>query len=576
MKMSNLFSQTTREAPAGTEVAGHAFLLRAGFVRQLAAGIFSYLHFGQRSLQKIEAIMREEIDGIGGQEIKMPIVHPAALWQESGRWYAIDDELGRFVDKNGRNMVLAMTHEEVVTDLARREIQSYKQLPQLIYHIQLKWRDDPRPRAGLIRGREFTMLDSYTLDASWDGLDAQYQAHYDAYFRIFRRCGLDTIAVEADTGMMGGILAHEYMYLTPIGEDTLLLCADCGYQANRQIATFRKAAAAEEALLPVEKVATPDTKTIEDLANFLGVPQAKTAKAVFMTATVADGEEKTEKLVFAVLRGDMVLNETKLANVVGAVVLRPSTEEEIRAVGAEPGYASPLGLQNVLLVVDDAVTSSPNLVAGANEAGYHLKHVNYGRDYEADIVADIAAAEDGAACPECGSAMTAVRGVEVGNIFKLGTHYSAKLGATFLDENGRSQPIIMGCYGIGVTRLLACIAEEHHDEHGLIWPMSVAPYQVHLLSLRGGEETAVSLYEQLQAVGVEVFFDDRDESPGVKFNDADLLGLPLRLTVSGRSLQNGGVELKLRHEAEREIVAVEDIVAKTHELIVQLMAVESS
>ncbi len=571
MKMSNLFSQTVREAPAGTEVAGHAFLLRAGFVRQLAAGIFSYLHLGQRSLQKIEAIMREEIDGIGGQELKMPIVHPAALWQESGRWYEIEDELGRFVDKNGRDMVLAMTHEEVVTDLTRKEIQSYKQLPQLIYHIQLKWRDDPRPRAGLIRGREFTMLDSYTLDATWDGLDAQYQAHYDAYFRIFRRCGLDTIAVEADTGMMGGTLAHEYMYLTPIGEDTLLLCADCDYQANRQIATFRKTAADEEALLPIEKVATPDTKTIEDLANFLEVPKAKTAKAVFLTATVADGEEKAEKLVFAVLRGDMDLNETKLANVVGAVALRPSTEEEILAVGAEPGYASPIGLQDVLVVVDDAVTSSPNLVAGANEAGYHLKNVNYGRDYEAEIVADIAVADDGAACPECGTAMTAVRGVEVANIFKLGTHYSEKLGATFLDENGRLQPVIMGSYGIGVTRLLACIAEEHHDEHGLIWPMSVAPYQVHLLSLRGGEDTAVSLYEQLQAAGIEVFFDDRNESPGVKFNDADLIGLPIRLTVSGRSLKNGGVELKLRHESEREIVAVDDIVAKTKDLIAQLM-----
>lgn len=571
MKMSNLFSQTGREAPAGTEVAGHAFLLRAGFVRQLAAGIFSYLHFGQRSLQKIEAIMREEIDGIGGQEIKMPVVHPAALWQESGRWYEIGDELGRFVDKNGRNLALAMTHEEVVTDLARKEIQSYKQLPQLIYQIQLKWRDDPRPRAGLIRGREFTMLDSYTLDASWDGLDAQYQAHYDAYFRIFRRCGLDTIAVEADTGMMGGTLAHEYMYLTPIGEDTLLLCADCGYQANRQIATFRKTAVSAEVLLPIEKVATPDTKTIEDLANFLGIPKAKTAKAVFMTAAVVDGEEKAEKLVFAVLRGDMDLNETKLANVVGAVDLRPSTEEEIRAVGAEPGFASPLGLQNVLLVVDDAVISSPNLVAGANEAGYHLKNVNYGRDYEANIVADIASAEGGAACPECGSAMTAVRGVEVGNIFKLGTHYSTKLGATFLDENGRSQPIIMGSYGIGVTRLLACIAEEYNDEHGLIWPMSVAPYQVHLLSLRGGEDTAVSLYEQLQGAGVEVFFDDRDESAGVKFNDADLLGLPIRLTVSGRSLQNGGVELKLRHESEREIIPVDDIIARTKELITQLL-----
>lgn len=574
MKMSKLFTQTMREAPAGTDVVGHAFLLRAGFVRQLAAGIFSYLHLGQRSLQKIEAILREEINGIGGQEILMPVVHPATLWQESGRWYEVDDEMGRFLDKNGRNMVLAMTHEEIVTDLARREIQSYKQLPQLPYHIQTKWRDDPRPRAGLIRGREFTMLDSYTLDATEAGLDAQYQAHYDAYFRIFNRCGLETIAVESDTGMMGGTLAHEYMYLTPMGEDTLLVCAECGYQANRQVATFRKSIADEEAMLDIERVATPDTKTIEDLANFLDVPQAKTAKAVFMTATVVDRAEKAEKLVFAVVRGDMELNETKLTNAVGAVALRPSTEEEIRAVGAEPGYASPIGIKDVLVVVDEAVTTSPNLVAGANKAGYHLKNVNYGRDYEADIMDDITAAEDGAGCPECGAALQAVRGVEVGNIFKLGTHYSDKLGATFLDENGRSQSIIMGCYGIGVTRLLACIAEEHNDEYGLIWPMSVAPYQVHLLSLKGGQEQAEELYQQLQDAGIEVFFDERDESPGVKFKDADLIGIPIRLTVSGRSLKNGGVELKLRHESERLIVAVEDVLVKMQELIAYLLSVD--
>ena len=415
------------------------------------------------------------------------------------------------------------------------------------------------------------MLDSYTLDATWEGLDTQYDAHYDAYFRIFSRCGLETIAVESDTGMMGGTMAHEYMYLTPIGEDTLLLCDRCGYQANRQIATFQKEAAVEESVLEIEKVATPDTKTIEDLANFLDVPKAKTAKAVFMTATVAEGEEKIEKLVFAVIRGDMELNETKLTNAVEALSLRPSTEEEIRAVGAEPGYASPLGIQEVLVVVDEAVTTSPNLVAGANEEGYHFKNVNYGRDYKADIVTDLAAAEDGAACSQCGSAMRAVRGVEVGNIFKLGTRYSEKLGATFLDENGRSQPIIMGSYGIGVTRLLACIAEEYNDEYGLIWPMAVAPYQVHLLSLKGGEVVAEDLYQQLRAAGIEVFFDERNESPGVKFKDADLIGIPIRLTVGSRSLKNGGAELKLRHEAERSIVAVDDVLAKMQELIGQLI-----
>lgn len=561
MKMSRLFNQTLRDAPAGTEVAGHGFLLRAGYVRPLAAGIFSYLHLGERSLRKIEAIMRQEIDAIGGTELKMPVVHPAALWQESGRWYKIDTELGRFLDKNGRDMVLAMTHEEVVTDLARRELQSYKQLPQLVYHIQIKWRDDPRPRAGLIRAREFTMLDSYTLDMDEAGLDAQYQAHYVAYFRIYGRCGLPVIAVESDTGMMGGSMAHEYMYLNPIGEDSLLLCGACNYQANRQIATFAKPTAVAEEPLPWEKVATPDTKTIEALAQLLGVPKAKTAKAVFMTATVAQGEEKVEKLVFAVVRGDMELNETKLGYAVQALALRPSTEEEIRAVGAEPGYASPVGLPGVLVVADDAIMQSPNLVAGANEAGYHLRHVNAGRDFTPDLVADIVAAEEGAACPQCGAALQMVRGVEVGNIFKLGTFYSAAMGATVLDEAGKPIPVVMGSYGIGVTRLLACLAEHYHDDAGLCLPVTVAPYQVHLVALRGGEETADQLYAHLQAAGLEVLYDDRDERPGVKFNDADLIGLPLRLTVSQRSLAEGGVEMKLRTEAAREVVALADVVA---------------
>lgn len=570
MRMSQIFNQTLREAPAGTEVEGHKFLLRAGYVRQLAAGIFTYLHFGDRSLQKIEAILRQEMDALNGQEMKMPLVHPAQIWQESGRWYDVGDEMGRFLDKNGRDMVLAMTHEEVVTDIARHEIQSYKQLPKLVYHIQLKWRDDPRPRAGLIRAREFTMLDSYSLDADWESFDQQYKAHYDAYFRMFARCGLPVIAVEADVGMMGGTEAHEYMYLSSIGEDTLLICDTCGYKANRQIATFQKPAAAPEEALPLEKVATPDTKTIEALAALLHIPKAKTAKAVFLTAVNKQSHE--EQLVFAVVRGDMELNETKLANAADALSLRPSTEEEIQAIGAVPGYASPIGLENVLVIVDEAVISSPNLVAGANEVGFHLKNVNVDRDYEANIVADIAAAEDGSLCPTCGSAMTAVRGVEVGNIFKLGTRFSASMAANFLDENGQSQPIIMGCYGLGVTRLLACLAEEHHDENGLVWPMSVAPYQVHLVSLRGGEETAVTIYNQLQAAGIEILYDDRDERPGVKFNDADLIGIPIRLTVSKRSLENGGVECKLRHEAERRIMPLENLVSEIQALMHKLQS----
>lgn len=559
MRMSRLFNQTLREAPADSEVIGHQLLVRAGFIRPLAAGLFSYLHLAHRSMDKIKAIMRQEIDGIGGQEVTMPVVNPADVWQESNRWYEIGDEMGRFVDKNGRDMVLAMSHEEIITDLARREIQSYRQLPQLIYHIQTKWRDDPRPRAGLIRAREFTMLDSYSLDADWEGLDAQYEVHIEAYFRIFGRCELPVIAVEADVGMMGGTMAHEYMYLTPIGEDTLLLCEKCGYRANRQIATFQKVMGGEEAVRPLEKVATPNTRTIEDLVHFLNIPKSKTAKAVFMMATIAEGQERREQFVFAVVRGDMEVNETKLGNAVKAQSLRPATEAEIRAIGAEPGYGSPVGVTGAVVVVDTAAAQSPNLVAGANEEGYHLLNVNPERDYKADIEADITAAQEGDGCPQCGTAMRTVRGVEVANIFKLGTHYSDKMGAMFLAKDGKQRPIIMGSYGIGVGRLLGCIAEQYHDEHGLMWPVAVAPYQVHLLSLRGGEETAGALYSQLQQAGFEVLFDDRDESPGVKFNDADLIGLPLRITVSKRSLESGGAEVKLRHEKERQLVPLPEL-----------------
>ena len=563
MKMSQLFGQTLREAPTEAEVASHSLLLRAGFIRPLGAGIFSYLHFAKRSMQKIEVILRDEMDKIGGQEISMPVVHPADLWKETGRWYQIGSEMGRFKDRNDHDMVLAMTHEEVVADLVRREVQSYKQLPRLIYHLQTKWRDDPRPRAGLIRVREFTMKDSYSLDADWDGLDRQYRAHYQAYFNIFRRCGLDVVAVKSDSGMMGGKLAHEYMYLTPIGEDTLLLCDNCGYTANRQVARFQKAPAAPEELKAIEKVQTPECKSIEDLADYLGIPKAKTAKAVFFMATIPEGKELTEKFIFAVVRGDMELNETKLTNAICSRDLRPATEDEIKTVGAVPGYASPVGLKNVLVVIDDILPDSPNLVAGANKAGYHLLNTNYPRDFTAEIVTDIAAADEGHACPNCGSPLRVERGVEVGNIFKLGSRYSEALGCSFLDKDGLQKPVIMGSYGIGVGRLLACVAEEHHDDHGLIWPVTIAPYQVHLVLLRGKgdpktEEIAKKLYVNLQAAGIEVLFDDRDESPGVKFNDADLIGLPVRITVSERAIIQGGVELKLRHKEDKSIVPLEE------------------
>jgi len=565
MRISHLFSTTLRESPSGAEIASHQLLLRAGFIRPLGAGIFSYLPLARRLMNKIQAILHEEMAKIGGQEISMPVVHPAEVWQVTGRWYQIGSEMGRFKDKNNHDMVLAMTHEEVVADLVKNEIHSYKQLPALIYHIQTKWRDDPRPRAGLIRVRDFTMLDSYSLDVDWEGLQTQYQAHYEAYHRIFKRCGLPVVAVQSDTGMMGGKIAHEFMYLSPIGEDSLVFCDHCGYAANRQTAQFKKPVAPSEQALPMEKVATPGAHTIEELSNYLNIPANRTAKAVFMIATIPDenGGPAVDRFVFAVVRGDMDVNETKLANCIKARDLRPATDEEILAIGAVPGYASPVGLKKCLIVVDDAIISSPNLVAGANLEGYHLRNVNYGRDYDADITVDISAAFDGAGCPQCGEPMHMQRGVELGNIFQLGTRYSDSVGCTFLDENGQTKPVIMGSYGIGVGRLLACIGEEHHDEKGFCWPVSVAPYPIHLVALMNKnpdiQTKADLLYEHLVAAGLEPLYDDRMETPGVKFNDADLIGLPVRITISERSLNAGGVEVKRRTGTETVILPLDGL-----------------
>ena len=566
MRMSQLFSRTLRESSADAEVASHQLLLRAGFIRQLASGIFSYLPLAQRALNKVENIVRAEMNAIGGQELTMPVVHPADIWKETGRWYQVGAEMGRFRDRADREMVLALTHEEVVGDLVRREVRSYRQLPRLIYHIQTKWRDDPRPRAGLIRVREFTMKDSYSLDADWEGLEAQYRAHYQAYFNIFNRCGLPTIAVRSDVGMMGGSAAHEFIYLTPVGEDSLTLCPSCGYSANRQIAHFRKPQVAEEEMGAMEKVSTPSVTTIEKLAGFLDVPESRTAKAVFAVATVLEGREEAEKFVIAVVRGDMEVNETKLTNALQAKGIRPAHEDEIKVAGAVPGYGSALGVSGAVVVVDDAIPVSPNLVAGANEEGYHLKNVNYGRDFKADLVCDIAAAQEGDPCPECGEPMGMSRGVEVGNIFQLGTRYSDALGCVFLDADGVPKPVVMGSYGIGMGRLLACIAEEHHDEHGLVWPLSVAPFQVHIVSLAkdGGTvaEASAELYRQCAEAGIEALLDDRPENAGVKFNDADLIGVPVRLTVGQRSLKQGRVEMKLRRGEDRVEVALEEVVSR--------------
>jgi prolyl-tRNA synthetase len=568
MRMSKLFSQTLRDTPVEAETANHALLLRAGFIRPLAAGIFDYLPLGRRSMDKIQRIMREEMDRIGGQEITMPVVQPAELWQESGRWYAIGSEMGRFKDKNNRDMVLAMTHEEAAADLIRREIRSYRQLPALIYHIQTKWRDDPRPRAGLIRVREFTMLDSYSLDADWQGLQRQYDDHYAAYHHIYERCGLPVRAVKADTGMMGGKVAHEFMYLTPIGEDTLAFCTRCDYSANRQVARFKRPEIPAEDPLPLEKVATPHASSIAELAEFLRIPTEKTAKAVFFSAEIQGRE--TPLLVFALVRGDMEANETKLTNLVHAKDLRPATDDEIRRVGAEPGYASPIGLKphpDLMVIADEMIPDCRNLAAGANEAGFHFIQSNYGRDYTANLVADIASIRAGDCCPECGTPVELVRGVEVANIFQLGTRYSDALGCTFTAEDGSIQPVIMGSYGIGVGRLLACLAEEHHDERGLCLPASVAPYHIHIVCLPGKTidtlARALELAASLEQAGLEVLLDDRmDASAGVKFNDADLIGLPVRLTVSEKALNQGGIEYKLRRSDDRQIIPVDTLVGQ--------------
>ncbi|HEY7708624.1 MAG TPA: proline--tRNA ligase [Candidatus Entotheonella sp.] len=580
MRMSRLFSQTLRDVPADVEMPSHMLSLKAGLVRPLAAGIYSVLPLGRRALTKIENIIREEMDAIGGQEITMPVVHPADLWKQTERWYQVGPELVRFQDRAQRDMVLGMTHEEVVADLVKQEIRSYRQLPCLLYQIQTKFRDEPRARGGLIRVREFTMKDSYSLDADGEGLDQQYRAHYQAYFNIFNRCHLPVIAVEADVGMMGGQGAHEYMYLNAIGEDTLVLCDACGYAANRQVAEVRKATPPSEDARPMQKVATPDVTTIDALADYLNLPTSRTAKAVFFVATV-DGEavgEERHQFVFAVVRGDTELNETKLANALNARELRPAQEGEIRAVGAEPGYASPIGLDlsDALVIVDDLIPRCPNLVAGANEAGYHLRDTNYGRDYEAPFVADIVAAQEGDLCPQCGASLRTSRGVEVGNIFKLGTKYTTALGGMYLDRDGTEKPVVMGCYGIGSGRTLACVLEEHHDEKGICFPISIAPYHVHCVAMtqRAPEvaDIADRLYQDAWAQGIEMLLDDRDATPGVKFNDADLIGLPLRITLGPRSLKAGGVELKFRDQDETRIVPLDGIVSTLRSEIDRLLA----
>lgn len=573
MRISHLFGRTLREAPADAELPSHKLLVRGGFIRPLGAGLFSLMPLGWRVTQKVERIIREEMDAIGGQEMLMPVVHPADLWRESGRYDQIGPEMGRFKDRADRDMVLAMTHEEVVTDLARTEISSYRQLPQIVYHLQTKWRDEPRSRGGLVRVREFTMKDSYSFDRDEAGMMASYDKHRIAYDRIYRRTGLRFYVVGADTGMMGGKLSEEFMAPSPWGEDIILISESGDYAANREVATFRRDEPVAEEALPVEEVATPATPTIEALAELLGVPTSRTAKAVFFTGD-------SGRLIFAVIRGDLEVNETKLRKATGEGDLVPATAEAIRAAGVEPGYASPVGLApsaDVVIVADVSIRDTPNLVAGANRAGYHLKNVNHGRDWTATIVDDIAAAEDGFPSPTDGAPLRAERAIEIGNIFALGDRYTVAFGATYLDEGGEANPILMGCYGIGSGRLVASIVEQNYDDRGILWPAPVAPYSVYLTWIgkdtdHDTYEAAAGIYADLTAAGIDVLFDDRTERPGVKFADAELIGCPLRLSVSTRTLAEGQAELRLRTAPESELIPLGDVQAVIRQRLDDLLA----
>jgi len=558
MRLSELFFATLRDDPGEAEMPSHRLLLRAGYLRQLGSGIYSLLPLGKRVSDRVEQVIREEINAIGGQEMEMPVVHPAEVWKESGRYFKIGPELVRFKDRGERDMVLAMTHEEVVAILLRDIVQSYRQLPMIVYHFQTKFRDEPRARGGLIRVREFVMKDSYSCDLDEAGLDVSYRKHDAAYRKIFERLGLDAIAVRSDVGIMGGTAAHEFMVLNDFGEDTLVLCDSCDFADNQQIANVGKPDPGPEDLLPMEDVETPGATTIDALATYLGIPKARTAKAAFFMT--GDG-----RFVAAIVRGDYDVNETKLVNALKARGgLRPATLDEIKARGMEAGYGSPIGAKDAVVVVDDLVARSPNLVAGANRVGWHVRNVNVPRDYQPDLIVDITNAREGDPCPSCGSPVKLRNGIEVGNIFKLGTDFTNAFGSMYLGEDGERHPIVMGSYGIGLGRNVACIVEAHHDDKGIAWPDEVAPYAAHLVSIGAGRdenvrETAERLHALAAEAGRDILYDDRDESPGVKFTDAELLGMPWILTVSPRSLAAGGVEVTRRATGERRTASIGEV-----------------
>ncbi len=565
MLVSRMLEKTLRDDPAEAEIVSHRLMLRAGLINQVAAGVYSYLPLAWRSLRKIELIIREEMDNAGGQELRMPALQPRDLWDRSGRTEAMGKNMFKFRDRRERDLVIAPTHEEVVTNIIKANVHSYRDLPQILYQIQTKFRDEERPRAGLLRVREFDMKDAYSFDADEEGLDLSYQAMVRAYTNIFERCGLDSVIVEADSGAIGGKDSHEFMALAEAGEDTVLMCQDdgCSYAANEEKAVFVKPEQPIEGHLPLEDVHTPGIKTIEELAQHQGIPAGKTLKAVFYWA---DGE-----VVFAVIRGDLDVNEIKLLNTLKANELRLATAGEVEGAGLVAGSASPIGLDGIRVIADDSVLLGSNFLVGANREDYHVRNANYGRDFTADVMTDIALAKSGDLCARCGTPMGEKRGIEVGHVFKLGTKYSEALDAYFPAQNEKQEPIIMGCYGIGVGRLLAACIEQNHDENGIVFPPSVAPYDVWITALNYdvGEVSseAQALHDELRAAGIDVILDDRNESAGVKFNDADLIGLPVRLVVSRRNIKQNVVELKLRSESQAETVARDEVAGRVVEVL---------
>lgn len=548
MRVSKLYAPTLREVPAEAEVVSHQLMLRAGFMRKAAGGIYTYLPLAWRVLKKIERIVREEMDAKGSQELLMPIVQPAEIWQESGRWDVYGAEMFRLQDRHNRCFCLGPTHEEMVTTLIRGDVRSYRQLPLSVYQIQNKYRDERRPRFGLMRGREFIMKDAYSFDRDEAGLDKSYQDMYDAYTNIFTRCGLNFRPVEADSGAIGGSGSHEFMVIADSGEAEIVFCTSCDYAANVEKAELFPLEAQEEAMLTKEEVVTPDCKTIADVCAYLKLPVDHSVKAV------AYNSEKG--LILCFVRGDHEVNEIKVINTCGVIDLEMATEEQLAAAGTVGGYMGPVGIENkkVIVVVDATVMKMHNVCCGANKEGYHFINVNPGRDFTPTYVEDIRLIQEGDPCPHCGGEVSKARGIEVGQVFKLFTKYSSALKATYLDENGKEQPMVMGCYGVGVSRTMAAAIEQNYDDNGIIWPIEIAPYHVLVVPVNTKDEASAAkaeeIYMQLKKVGLETVIDDRNERPGVKFKDADLIGYPLRVVVGPKTLTEGKLEVKIRKTGE--------------------------